>query len=74
MSHFKGRGSFFENSKTTINPDYSTVYLYYRVADSATSKDMIDLGNFANELATLKGTIDALEKRIVELESVEETE
>lgn len=64
----------YKDDATTINPDYSTVYLYYRVADSAASKDMIDLGNFTNELATLKSTIGALEKRISELEPSEETE
>ena len=64
----------YKDDATTINPDYSTVYLYYRVADSAVSQDMIDLGNLTSDLATMKSTIDALERRIVELENVEETE
>lgn len=45
-----------------VNPMASTVFLYYRVADSASSGAEINLGNLLNEMNTLKARLEALEK------------
>lgn len=44
-----------------LNPAHSTVYLYYRVADTAVSQNMINLGNLITDLADVKARLEALE-------------
>lgn len=45
-----------------VNPMASTVFLYYRVADTASSNSEMNLGNLLTEMNALKARIDALEK------------
>ena len=44
-----------------VNPFASTVYLYYRVGDTATSDSLVDFGNFTTELESIKARLTALE-------------
>lgn len=44
-----------------VNPFASTVYLYYRVGDTASSDSLVDFGNFTTELESIKARLTALE-------------
>lgn len=56
------RSSKVYQDDADVNPMASTVFLYYRVADTSSSGAEMNLGNLLTEMNALKARIEALEK------------